>query len=854
MSAAISTSVSARERSKSAKKQTKHEIIQANKEAESDILARLNVIAEYQTLGVRFSSPDPDKNGWAYCHAADREDRNASAGVNTRTGYYHDFGGGGTRHSLWEFAALHSPQFTDWQEARRHYAEKTGIELRGGTKKNPAKDLTFRDDQPEPTDLWRTWCVMCKPGVTVEALRLAGAKHAIYKQHWPVIALPIYSAKPTLNTSSPCGWVMLPYLGKLPIFDRRGDITDWKKMKTTFDSDAGVLLSAVDAEALSDPTGPARAKIETLWKVEGVPDLLAFLAARPADLAGRVIPVTNSGGSSEDPKRSVLALFDDIPTRIVGDADEPGQFGAAKWIEKVSLHARETRNVRLPYEVQKSRGQDLRDYFNDGYTYHDLVDLAADAKKIPKNRPPFSNYFEYEFGETTKIDPRPLTDIATELLERTSDWPRRIGTDLFVSEDDRIIWIQTPSQLFAWIRSRLDPIEWMDKKDMLVKRGELFDYLRQKATHYEHIEHAPHHPVFADTYYTCEFPVLKSPDDSPLTRLIELFSPAEKEDEALIIAMLMTLFWGGPAGQRPVFVVTSDDGPGSGKTTLSQIAGRLAGGYFDFSQSDKPEDIRKQMLSPGGLTKRIARIDNIKTHKFSWGSLESLITADTIEGWRVYSGNAARPNRLTWLLTVNGASLSKDMAERSVVIKLRKPATYTADWQVQLSHLLDEHADDLVAELLDLLRLDIPEAQPLVTRWPRWETEILCRLIQGPQLQRAQALMKQRGADVDVDAEEHDTFEEFVEKKLKGLGYNVNECNVHVPNEVMSEWWKKCFDEHKSSIAVSRHLTQIANQNCGFKKIRVNPSRKHGRGFLFQTNENFSVDYELEHKKANSGF
>jgi len=69
----------------------------------------------------------------------------------------------------------------------------------------------------------------------------------------------------------------------------------------------------------------------------------------------------------------------------------------------------------------------------------------------------------------------------------------------------------------------------------------------------------------------------------------------------------------------------------------------------------------------------VVLLDNLKTFKLSSGELEGLITTDVISGHRFYFGEASRPNTLTFCLTINGASLSKDMSQRVVPVVLDRP-------------------------------------------------------------------------------------------------------------------------------------------------------------------------------------
>jgi hypothetical protein len=133
------------------------------------------------------------------------------------------------------------------------------------------------------------------------------------------------------------------------------------------------------------------------------------------------------------------------------------------------------------------------------------------------------------------------------------------------------------------------------------------------------------------------------------------------------------------------------------------LLSRLVGGCILVSAASKMDDVIKRLLSPDARHKRVVLLDNIKTRKLSWSELESLITIDNISGHRMYKGEGSRPNSLIWVMTMNGGSLSKDMAKRTVVIKLKRPEKFTPDWLAKVTAFIGEHrwrvAADAIAEL-----------------------------------------------------------------------------------------------------------------------------------------------------------
>jgi len=321
------------------------------------ILDGLDLRAEFEALGIDLAG-DPGEDGWAPCRAIDREDNSPSAAVNFRTGHYVDKGGVGLSLSFWDLAVA-TKRFARWQDARDHFAAKAGVTIDGRPPRDPAEHLEFLPWSDSLVTLWARH----KPGVTAEAVQAAGGRLARYRDQYTVVALPIYG--PGLLDAEPVGWVLYNTTGReLPIFHGRdkatGEIkTSWKKMKTTGGSEAG-LLGRHALARLSQPVADPATQI--VWKVEGPSDLLALWSIIPPEKRENHLVVTNAGGATETPKSWMAGIFAGRLAVVIGDADEPGQAGAAKWARWISKVAAEVRVVRLPYEISKDHGKDLRDW------------------------------------------------------------------------------------------------------------------------------------------------------------------------------------------------------------------------------------------------------------------------------------------------------------------------------------------------------------------------------------------------------------------------------------------------------------------------------------------------------------
>ncbi len=424
-------------------------------------------------------------------------------------------------------------------------------------------------------------------------------------------------------------------------------------------------------------------------------------------------------------------------------------------------------------------------------------------------------------------EPLPITTIGGVISKLTGGWPRSVGGSLFVPNDGRggVSWIPDTDALFAYFgRATGHPPEFKGMPGFHTKREVFADMLRT-VTRYAAVEELPHEPPMPGHFYACDIP--PSGNGARLNELVNRFSPETDIDRDLILAAIVTPFWGGSGGTRPAFCITSDAGKGCGKSTLAASIGQLAGGALDVSANEDIATVKARLLSPEGVTKRVVWLDNVKSHRLSWAELESLITTPTISGKRLYVGEGQRPNTLTFILTMNGVSLSTDMAQRSVIIKLRRP-DYSGTWAEETRNFIEQYRHELVADVLGFLR-SLVTALPKHTRWGDWERDILARL---PEPSEAQAVIRERQVGVDVDGEESALIEEFFSKQLTSFGYDTKTDRVFIPSRVAAHWFGWATDERMTVAKASRTLKQRITEGqlgrlmeCGRRDI--------GRGFEF---------------------
>jgi len=395
------------------------------------------------------------------------------------------------------------------------------------------------------------------------------------------------------------------------------------------------------------------------------------------------------------------------------------------------------------------------------------VDSSGNGKNTKTgntvNAPVLSNFGTYkamnkdgkeeEFRKSLRIG-----EIADKLNSLVPGWPKRVEEELFIpSRDHEPVYLGSPQRLIAWVDS-LAKVDWT-KGSMYITQERFYEHLRMTCERFDAIETLPHWPAIPGIYYMHQ--AIPKPVDK-LEALLDFFNPASPLDRELIKAMILTLFWGGSPGARPAFLVTGPDqdpeqGRGVGKSVLCQIlAEELAGGFIEVSPTDAIADLKTRLLSTESGRRRVVRLDNLKTFKFSWADLEGFITSSTISGKALYVGEGRRPNILVWMITLNGATLSKDMAQRCVQVKLGRPK-FKASWESEVREFIKANRWGLIADVRALLEADSPVLQA-ETRWGEWERDVLGKTIAWPTIQTE---IRERQKTVDDDDDERSHVAEF---------------------------------------------------------------------------------------------
>lgn len=381
----------------------------------------------------------------------------------------------------------------------------------------------------------------------------------------------------------------------------------------------------------------------------------------------------------------------------------------------------------------------------------------------------------------------PLPTIRDSVKTAMGDWPRSAAGLLFaVDERGRhdlprasdLRWLARKDELFAWLQERAD-VHWLGGRAIApqtngsqlstVSREELFAGLRQWTADdhaYDSVELLPHEPPAPETFYVPAR--LPASDGSALDELVDHLNPESDIDRDLMRAMVVTGAWGGPCGARPAFVLTSPHGRGSGKTATAKLVGRVWGGSFDFDEREDLEIVRQRLLSDDALAKRVVLLDNLKS-VLSLAGLEAMITAEAIQGKRLYHGGYTRPNRFLWLITANTPRLSQDLAQRSVVVRVGSPK-HAGDFELWAERFMEARRAEVVADCLAFLR---QPARCTISRgnrdrWALWQRAVLERFVNGNDL--AAHVIASR-SDVDLDTREAEDIAYVLDRMVDLAGY-----------------------------------------------------------------------------------
>ena len=434
-----------------------------------------------------------------------------------------------------------------------------------------------------------------------------------------------------------------------------------------------------------------------------------------------------------------------------------------------------------------------------------------------------SNYYEETFENergkvvTVKIAITDMWDIWVRVSILFGNRLHRVGAmPFYVMDDGEVRYIKSGTELFGLLFKLGAKVRWSDKVNGAITKSEFYQYVGCHATAYDMIATLPHFPPIEGVYYSKQIEPCQT---RMLDQLIDKINYATPVDRVLLKACFMTPFWGGPGGSRPAFLLDGEESDeagrrGIGKTTITDVLSQLCGDAIDISNKTDGEDIKKRLL--GGGESRMVRLDNVKSTNFSNEAIESLITIGKVSGHRMYVGQSTVMNWFTFIMTFNDACLSKDMAQRTIIIRLKRPQ-YDANWETDLRAFVVAHRDEIIADIGYELGREVQAATTGKIRFPYWEKMVLSKACNGD-LDEISKRIKEEQDGSDTDDQFSEDIKEVIESNIyklfrrdAGNGniiyFNPEKDVLGISKRMVCEWVRHLFANGTSLRTISKKIS-----------------------------------------------
>ena len=529
------------------------------------------------------------------------------------------------------------------------------------------------------------------------------------------------------------------------------------------------------------------------------------------------VPATTNSGGAKKWRKEFAECLRGKQVIILPDNDETG-------MEHADLIARDLSGIAAGIKVVKCSALpkgDVTDFFEkENGTWQQLSTMVANAPEYTArhltpleaakeaNKKPFRNYeFEENKKHPEKI-PLQINDLVSDVHTRLLGAPFRVGEELF--DRDRttgeISYIYDASDLFSWIARKTGKVIDWARIDGCVTKTEFYSALKSEATAYSAISFTPDYPRRDDVFYTHPEMPDPSPGHKALEKFVDFFTPVDDINRSLLTAFIMAPIYFKPLVARPLWIIDSPNGQGSGKSMIAEMVALL---YGENVLEGKPIDVSiydlernfqevvKRIISTRGRNSRILRLDNV-TGTLHSSNLAMLVTTGSISGRASYGrGEESRPNNLTYVVTVNGATVDTDIASRAYYIMVSKPKM-NPHWTSDVINYIQRNRMQIFADIIDIITkheiYDIPPA----TRMPQFETAILQAACGSPeQYQRVIAFLSTKKEETNTDEELARRIEEEISQHIVSTAplpgrsvINPTSERIFIRSHVLEAWFK----------------------------------------------------------------
>lgn len=503
---------------------------------------------------------------------------------------------------------------------------------------------------------------------------------------------------------------------------------------------------------------------------------------------------------------------------------------------------------KMIVETPLLKPEDLRDV-NDQFA-------VEEAKALNKSE--FRNFTPTEktIGKRTKITkiPKQINDLISDVHRRFIGFPRKVGEQLFDHDrnNKRIVYIHKQASLFAWIaRKSKQQVVW-SREDGCVSKEELHEGIIADAIKYEAISRVPDWPTRDDVYYAHD--AIPSPDSNHkyFKKLMSFFAPANKLHEVMLKSFVTAPLFYLKSIPRPLWIIDSEDGAGTGKTTIVEIVASLYQGTPISTSSAELKksfvELIKRVVSSEGRQARLLLLDNI-TGTFSCPELADMVTKTSISGRPAYGrGEEVRPNNLTYVITANSANVDNDLASRAYYIMVKRPS-FSKTWRQNILNYVEDHRLEILADIIDILNTHEPFVLPPITRCPEFETMILqahCK--DTEEYSSVVKMLIDNKAETNVEEDLARRVEEVIRHNLievnTGTNPIINPSNdcCFIRTEVIEKWIKKAeiMPDRNNTVQIVRNLANIGLLSIIAKKPKRYPhnGKNKASGCMWQPLDN----------------
>src|SRR5262249_25806887 len=177
-------------------------------------------------------------------------------------------------------------------------------------------------------------------------------------------------------------------------------------------------------------------------------------------------------------------------------------------------------------------------------------------------------------------------------------------------------------------------------------------------------------------------------------------------------------------------------------------------------------------------------------------------------------------------------SLSNDMAQRCVIMKLKRPK-YDPAWETETWKLSDENRWQIVGDMLAALRTR--PATPLggkYARWSEWEEQVLSRVAEPSDCQK---VILERQGDIDGDKEDAELVREAFIVELTRRHHRPDEDAIFIPSVVSAQIVNKATEKRLAIPQATGFLNTLAIPEL--KKSKRDGGKARGHAWRGQNSD-----------------